>query len=105
MYYFCLLGAITTTFPSNDRSTAFVGNWLVKEQYRNKGIGIQLWKAVMEYLKRSKSTKIIGLQAQPENPMVSFYLKQGFSISSQNEIAIYRGFFCLLNCESFFRIE
>jgi GNAT superfamily N-acetyltransferase len=51
------------------------GNLIVKEKYRNKGVGSLLVKHAVNYL-QSKGVKTIGLYAYPN--LIGFYSKFGF---------------------------
>ena len=60
------------------KSFGFIGFYIVKEVYRGKGYGIQIWNAALNHLKG----RIIGLDgvvAQQEN-----YKKSGFKLAYRN---------------------
>ncbi len=67
------------------------------EEYRNKKIGSKLWNTLMEYLENTNHKKNMTLTVFYGNQIASFYVDRGFRLASQNEIAIYRGFFCFAN--------
>ncbi len=90
-----LLAGITVTFPSDDENFTFIGNWLVAEQYRHKGIGSKLWNTVMEYLENTNHKKDMAITVYFGNQIIPFYVERGFKLVSKNEISIYRGFFLL----------
>ena len=55
----------------------FIGLFIVKKEYRNRGFGVRLWKHGLNYL---KDTKCIGLEAAPKR--INDYQKWGFKTSS-----------------------
>ncbi|WP_320664414.1 GNAT family N-acetyltransferase [Prochlorococcus sp. MIT 1223] len=55
----------------------FIGLFIVLEQYRGNGFGIQLWKHAINYL---KDVPLIGLEAAPNR--INDYKKWGFEICS-----------------------
>lgn len=56
----------------------FVGFYIVKPEYRNRGYGIQLWNAALEYLS-GHSIGLDGVLAQQAN-----YQKSGFTLAYRN---------------------
>ena len=56
----------------------FLGLFLVVEEYRGRGFGLQLWKKALAHL---SDLPCIGLEAAPER--IADYSKWGFSISSK----------------------
>ena len=58
-------------------SYGFIGLFIVKKQFRNKGYGVKLWKHALNYL---TDIDCIGLEAAPER--LNDYQKWGFEKSS-----------------------
>ncbi|MCP3926141.1 MAG: GNAT family N-acetyltransferase [Desulfobacterales bacterium] len=56
----------------------FIGFYIVKPEYRDKGYGIQIWNAAMEYLK-GRNIGLDGVVDQQEN-----YKKSGFKLAYRN---------------------
>ncbi len=60
-----------------NESYGFIGLFIVKKEFRNKGYGLRLWKHALNYL---KEIDCIGLEAAPAR--LSDYQKWGFKQSS-----------------------
>ena len=58
-------------------SYGFIGLFIVKKEFRNKGYGLKLWKHALNYL---KNVECIGLEAAPDR--LNDYQKWGFKKSS-----------------------
>ena len=56
----------------------FLGLFLVIEEYRGRGFGLQLWKKALDHL---KDLPCVGLEAAPER--IVDYSKWGFTVSSK----------------------
>ena len=70
------IGCIAGVRYNNDYG--FLGLFLVIEQFRGKGFGIQLWKKALSHL---SDLPCVGLEAAPER--IADYSKWGFEISSK----------------------
>lgn len=58
---------------------SFIGFYIVKEAYRGKGYGIQIWNHAMKHLSSNQNIGLDGVVAQQEN-----YKKSGFVLAYQN---------------------
>ncbi len=70
------VGCISAVKYEND--FAFIGFYIVKEEYRGQGYGIQLWKHAMDSL-QGRNIGLDGVVAQQEN-----YKKSGFHLAYRN---------------------
>ena len=70
------IGCIAGVRYNNDYG--FLGLFLVIEQFRGNGFGIQLWKKALSHL---SDLPCVGLEAAPER--IADYSKWGFEISSK----------------------
>ena len=61
-----------------NQNYGFLGLFLVKDEYRGRGFGLQLWKKALDHL---KDLPCIGLEAAPER--IVDYSKWGFTVSSK----------------------
>ena len=61
-----------------NRYYGFLGLFLVIEEYRGRGFGLQLWKKALSHL---SDLPCVGLEAAPER--ITDYSKWGFTISSK----------------------
>ncbi len=59
-------------------SFGFIGFYIVKPEYRDKGYGIQIWNRAIEYLK-GRNIGLDGVVEQQEN-----YKKSGFKLAHNN---------------------
>ncbi len=73
------------------------GNLIVKEKYRNKGVGSLLVKHSINYL-QAKGVKTIGLYAYPN--LIGFYGKLGFKVDEDFSV-LHAENLGSLNCRSF----
>lgn len=64
---------------SYENEYAFIGFYIVKENYRGYGYGIQIWNRAMEHLSQHKNIGLDGVVAQQEN-----YKKSGFVLAYGN---------------------
>ncbi len=78
-------------------SYAFIGLFIVKKEFRNKGYGISLWKHALNYL---KGVDCIGLEAAPNR--LQDYQSWGFKKSSQTNRWKLTGYKTLLK-ENFYK--
>ena len=61
-----------------NQNYGFLGLFLVIEEYRGRGFGLQLWKKALNHL---SDIPCVGLEAAPER--ITDYSKWGFTISSR----------------------
>jgi ribosomal protein S18 acetylase RimI-like enzyme len=61
-----------------DDTFAFLGFYIVRAEFRGMGLGLQIWKAGMEYL-GDRNVGLDGVPAQIEN-----YRKSGFTLAYRN---------------------
>jgi len=79
-----LMGAVgtepiaTISAVSYGKTFAFIGFYIVKEEYRNKGYGMQMWNAALDKLK-GRNIGLDGVVAQQDN-----YKKSGFKLANRN---------------------
>ena len=57
----------------------FIGFYIVKPEFREKGYGIQLWNVAINYLKKVECTGLDGVVEQQKN-----YLKSRFELAYKN---------------------
>jgi len=60
------------------RTFGFIGFYIVKPEYRNRGYGIQIWNAALKYLE-GRNIGLDGVVAQQSN-----YKKSGFKLAYRN---------------------
>ncbi len=63
---------------SYDEKFGFLGFYIVKKEFRDKGLGIQIWKAGLNHLK-TQNIGLDGVVAQQDN-----YKKSGFKLAYRN---------------------
>lgn len=76
MHYEEIVGCISSV--AYDARFGFLGLYIMRPEYRGKGLGIQLWQQAMQYL-AGRNIGLDGVVAQQEN-----YKKSGFQFAYNN---------------------
>lgn len=76
-----VLGFVWVNFYSYARETVgYVDELIVREVFRKKGIGSQLVRFAIDFLKAQNSTSIFVSVSLEDKDVLDFYQKQGFEL-------------------------